>query len=645
MARDVGALLSDASVLAVLCMASEWPRRLFRAATVPIGWKGLLERSDGGRRRIAAGEEPDAQERDTLFLVREGTMRFTFGIGSCRTSDGHEISGVCEVEARIGDGEDELAGARRAFMGRGIPLRAGELGAEFAAKGGADAVQSRIRGASASEIMEEERGRDVRAPLIERMGGFLFDAGLHLASARLAPTSETYNRQKALERETRERLERMATRDALEQAALEATRRRMEQLRGLLNGVPTESEKSAQGNASASTDDVAAGDTSTTTSAAAEWSIKLAAMSPTERSRVLENLWRISPSRRKARSIVVVAGGECLWIDPQRSDSISRRVTIPDQLGPLRSVSYDVGEDCLLIGAALGVWVVGARDGELMGSYRVSQVERSRTGFNAAIVVERRVVATHSHLGCWSWRVGDPGDARCLFSPGETGAKSVRGLTHLDRGFVLAADDSLRVHDGSGEARGVVRIPGELRGTTDVMTRMAVTDEGARLVSGVSPPSIMATRVSRSPGSSGGAAAILCACVHEGAVYVGTGQGLVLAYRPQDGEPWSLVRRGVEPVESVLVRRWGDVLEVVLAAGSQGIIGVYPQQDVVCPMLTADVSLRRVWAADDVMVAVSDARDRLYVMSGNSPERMGREVPIGRWVGRSVQDVSVVASE
>jgi len=52
--------------------------------------------------------------------------------------------------------------------------------------------------------------------------------------------------------------------------------------------------------------------------------------------------------------------------------------------------------------------------------------------------------------------------------------------------------------------------------------------------------------------------------------------------------------------------------------------------------------VRRASACDDVVVALNDARDRLIVLNANWPGRAVREVPVGRWSGRSVQDAALV---
>jgi hypothetical protein len=63
---------------------------------------------------------------------------------------------------------------------------------------------------------------------------------------------------------------------------------------------------------------------------------------------------------------------------------------------------------------------------------------------------------------------------------------------------------------------------------------------------------------------------------------------------------------------------------------------------VISRVLDGNAAMRRVWAADDIVVGLNDRRDRLIVMNSNSPERVGREVSLARLLGSSIQDACLV---
>jgi hypothetical protein len=92
----------------------------------------------------------------------------------------------------------------------------------------------------------------------------------------------------------------------------------------------------------------------------------------------------------------------------------------------------------------------------------------------------------------------------------------------------------------------------------------------------------------------------------------------------------------------VQARRWDDLVELVIPAGAEGVHGVYAEEGMVSRLLEAPVPVRRVWACDDVLMALADQRDRLIVLNGSMPARTGREVPIARLLGRSVHDACLV---
>ena len=61
-------------------------------------------------------------------------------------------------------------------------------------------------------------------------------------------------------------------------------------------------------------------------------------------------------------------------------------------------------------------------------------------------------------------------------------------------------------------------------------------------------------------------------------------------------------------------------------------------------LMESTVPIRRVWASDDLLVALSENRDRLLVMTQDAPDRRGREIPIGRMLGRSIQDATIITT-
>ena len=142
-------------------------------------------------------------------------------------------------------------------------------------------------------------------------------------------------------------------------------------------------------------------------------------LSPPERTRLLENLWRITPNRRVARHIVAVAGRECLWLDPERPAEIAHRLTLDERLGALRSAVWDEVGGVLLIGAASGLWSLDADGRQEPQAYAAIVDQPPRTGFNSAAQIGNTLFGTHSELGCWMWDVSEPAAATPLLQPAQ----------------------------------------------------------------------------------------------------------------------------------------------------------------------------------------------------------------------------------
>jgi hypothetical protein len=278
---------------------------------------------------------------------------------------------------------------------------------------------------------------------------------------------------------------------------------------------------------------------------------------------------------------------------------VPRRMTLPDDLGGLRSVSCDAQRSWLLVGAARGVWALKAADGEIVGRFEVPGAEQPRTGFNAAILAGDTLLATHSQLGAWRWPLASPGAPQAFLRPVDDQPKSIRCLLSVGAERVaLAAEDAILVFNAAGE-------------------KLA------------------------EHGCTGGEVSSLA--VLDGVLYVGTARGMVLRDRLDGGmEAWEVLHRGSTPIESLQVRRWSDLIEVVVPAGPLGVRGLYPDEGLVTELLPAAHPIRRAWVADDVIVALNESRDRLFVANANTPARAAREVAVSRLVSRSIQDACIV---
>jgi hypothetical protein len=575
MSRDTLRRLADPTVVALRIDGAAWPRALLSGTVIPHGWMGLVQRRDGTRRLVPASEDPRPGDDDQVLLVRYRAITVPLMAEDERASCGNLVSGACELLVRWEAREDDLAALSRALLSE-AELTLDDLAKAVADAGGRTALREFIRATPAARLVRD----DLRASLLEvlrkQLKRFLFDSGLVLERvAKLDLDSESLAAREALDRATARRVERIRAREKIEAASLAATKRRLGDLTGVLEKLKA-----------------AADDDQT------QWHELLPALSPGERGRLLENLWRITPDRHVAAAIAVVAGNDCLWLDPADPEQLGRRIALGAELGGLRSVGFSPPKRWLLVGAASGVWAIDADSGETRARFAVPDVEPPRTGFNAAVIVGNRLYATHSQLGCWSWSLEDPADARPILEPSEGVPKRIRAVVAADDGCLLfAADDC--VHSYEPES-------GEL--------------------------SVLGC----------GTDVIHCMAALGGKLFVGTGDAKLFRVDIKHPDDWWLVQRMPTTIESVRARRWDDLIELVVPAGPRGVSGIFDTEGVVISLLESATPIRRAWACDDLVVGLNQLRDRLVVMNANLPDRVGREARIARLTGQPIQDACIV---
>ena len=579
MSRDVRERLSDATVVALCVDGGEWPRGLLSEYPIPDKWMGLVIAADGRRRYVPAGEDPRCERGQKLLLVRNSPVAVPVSVADATAADGHAVSAACDLLLRWEAREDDLAAMQRTLLGEG------ELSLDALAKaavnaGSEAALRDYVRNNEAGVLVEDDQRGALLDHFREALKRFAFDCGCGLERVDgVQFESESYRRTVAVETETRRRVERLQAAEMVEQAQFAATKRRLDDLGDLL----------------AKLESAAAGDDST------QWHQLLPALSPADRGKLLENLWRITPDRHAAEAIVVVAGRECIWLSVTEPELIARRVALGDELGGLRSVAFCESRNWLLVGAALGVWALDATSGEVAAKFIVPDVDMPRTGFNAAVVAGERLYATSSELGCQSWALDDPNDVRGHLVPEDGVPKRVRAVVAADGGGVYFAGDDC-VYAIKPEAADV-----QVLGTAeDTIYSLAALGEK---------------------------------------IYVGCGDGRVFRIDPRYPDDWWLVYRTNDAIETIQARRWTDLVELVVPAGSHGICGIYDEQQVTTQLLESPTAIRRAWACDDLVVGLNNLRDRLIVMNANLPARTGRQAHLARLTSQTIQDACIVTRD
>lgn len=587
MSRDVLTRLSEPALVAISLRGANWPRGLINSTPIPDAWMGLIEHRDGRRKFVPAGDSPRLDDEDSLLLVRNRPMIVPLDVRDGVSSDGHGVDASCEILLRWNAREDDLAALSRSLVASESTgeLTLDRLAARVADAGGRLGLQQHLKTVEAAQLVQQDTRLAAFDAIKARLARLCFESGAVVEQiTKLACASRTLVAHESRRRQADERMQQIKAREEVEQAALAATQRRMGELSGILEkmkGLASERE-------------------------GLRWHDLLPSLAPVERGRLLENLWRVAPDSRKTTAICVVAGFECIWLDPQSPERIMRRIALPMDLGGLRSIFYEPQRDCLLVGAATGVWGLRAADGGVLNKFAVPNPPQTKTGFNAVTVARERLVATHSQLGVWDWEFSTQPQAnganggQCLFTPVGGIPRTIRCATALPDGRVLfAADDCVHIANLSA----------------NLVESLAAVDD-----------------------------TIHALAIDGNDLYIGTADGkiLMLAINQPD-DCWS-VYRATGAIESLVVRRWNDLVELVAAAGSAGVVSIYAEQNVVSRLLEGATSLRRAWASDDIVVGLNDRRDRLIVMNSALPERSGRVASLARMLGSSIQDACLVTA-
>jgi hypothetical protein len=109
-----------------------------------------------------------------------------------------------------------------------------------------------------------------------------------------------------------------------------------------------------------------------------------------------------------------VAGPSLIAI-PNEDSPVPKLIPLPAELGPLRSISPGVDGE-LLVGCRGGVMRVDPESPEKAMLFQDPRMA-SQLGFNAAILVENCIWATHGEAGLVAWQLNDPAAPQIAVRP------------------------------------------------------------------------------------------------------------------------------------------------------------------------------------------------------------------------------------
>lgn len=580
-------LLSEASpeILAWIVPGGRLFSWMCRSILIPAGWAALGFRKGQDPLLVGSGKPYEDNDTQDLMFVRSGPVRCTVDAADLRSSDSYTFTGSIEVAVRVIEDPAELGAFRRTLVGSSEIVRRTDLQRHLQWELHKVLVEIASRH-TADELLGTVDSAEVHKQVETRLGGLFLAGGLSLDGPIGlhfdSPAYRDFRRQQAnLESRNRH----VAARTRIQEALAQAQRERLSHITDLLEHL----EKAAEKRGDLSVADL------------------LRTFSESERAEMYAALWHLSQPARKAGQIAAVSGQELLLFSPDDLTRPGQRISLPDSLGPLRSVSVDdlsLEARLVMVGARLGVHLVDYAAGEVVDSLSASELDVGldlRGGVNAAAMGEHRVYATHSELGLLAWPRG-------MFSPPvekmlpevTAGADTVRCARFAEGYLWFSVDEEIWAQPDDGSSAKPTLYPGARERVS------ALTVAG-------------------------------------GVLYAGTVCGQVLAWDVGDPDTARPVRGASgNPVESLAVLDNGAVDHLLIADRENALQAMVVEDSYTRRYESGNVPVRRAAVADDLFVAMNDNRDRLFAWRPNDPAKPVSVLIVPHLTGNTIQDLCVI---
>lgn len=581
-------LLTEASpeILAWVVPGGRLFSWMCRSILIPAGWAALGRRIGQDPLLVGAGKSYEDDNTEDVLFIRSGPVRCSVEAADLRSADGYTCNGSIEVGVRVMEDSSELSAFRRTVVGSSEIVRRMDLQRHLQWE-----LHKVLAGLAGRHNAEELLGRvdaaEVRRVLEEHLGGIALSSGLSLDGPAVvhfdSPAYREYRRQQAtLESRNRH----VAARTRIQQALAQAQKERLSHITEILQHLQAATE---------SRTDLSVVDL-------------LRTFGESERAEMYAALWHLAQPSRKTRHVAAVSGQDVLLFTPDDLKADPRRLSLPDELGPLRSVNVDarsLDAQLLMVGARLGVHLVDWNSGAVVDSLSAAELDSGIDilgGVNAVAMSDYRIYATHSELGLLGWP---------------------RGM------FAAPVEKMLpEVTSGADTVRGARFVEGQLWFSVDEEV-WCQPEEGLSACK----PTLYAGARER----------ISALTLSGGLLYAGTVCGQVLVW--EIGEPDSArVIRGASgnPVESLAVLDNGAVDHLLIADRGNALQALVVEDSYIRRYESGSTPVRRAAVAEDVLVAMNDNRDRLIAWDPRDPSNPAAMVIVPHLTGSTIQDLCIV---
>jgi hypothetical protein len=564
-------------------IASLWPAdRVFstfkRTFSVPTGWMVLAMRASGQASLFSAGAAVERGDITELLLIRAQPIQLDITYDDVPSSDKYTCTANVRIWVRFLNDSGDLASFRATVLGSQDKADAATL-KRYLEWPMHGAITAFAEKRPAADLVDGKDAEALSALLDDRLEPALFGGGMQLYQ----PAQASFACEKL--DAVRDATAHVTMRRELDDVLAEARAQQLEHLATCLEQLQALRAKTPD--------------------------VPLAALirtfEPSQRGQLYDALWSLQSGVDVTQWIAMVAGRDLMCFDPKMPDAAARHVPIQGPPGALRSVRTHQtaeGERLLLLGAARGVYVVGVDDLKVRRAYTFPPPTQKplRGGVNAATATSNYLFATHSEVGLTAWAINQPDAPMFLFKPWTEVARAVRRVQVAAEHVIFTADSR------------VIACP------VDDLSEASVREFRA------------------------GSGRILALHAVDRDLYAADEVGDVWHWRlDQPGRGKRLLAGNGSPIESLKHVVIAGVEHLVFAERGTPALQAMPVGDTYIQRFsTGDYPVRRCAVAPDLLVAVTDGRDRLLCWHPHDAKQPYATVPVTAQTGHLIQDVWLV---
>lgn len=553
---------------------------LNRQLTLPISCVAMVW-SEAGQPTVAqAGQPIESHGIRELLFVRTVPFALDYDVDDLASADGYAVSASVKLPVHVVPDRAELAAFRKAILGSSNEVSVGHL-RQHCEEAVRAALTAFAKARDAGELVSAATWSECDAVLAEHLKPVGFASGLALGlDPRVSFDSVAYAAScRELEAEEQRRKRREAD-GQLRAAAAKARQEHLAELGTLLEQVKRMAGENP---------DLAAADLIKT-------------FDPAQRGTLYEGLVALHQPTRRTEAILVIAGDEMIWLDPNHLSRPTRRQGLASDIGPLRSVrlACHEGKPVLLVGARRGVHMVD-HDTGLRQTYALDTEAEPRGGVNAAVIVGEHLYATHSEVGLVRWELAKPDSQKQCLADVTGGATAVRDVQLDDAGGLWFSVDH-KVVGWSPDTE--------------------------------APPMLLPVPT-----------AITALLVADGFIHAGLDNGRIVRWVVGDPAEMETLRSPTGNAVCSLDWIAGGGIPRLLISDGRPHLDLQVVDDAYLGEYRSEDKLRWGFATEDWIVGVNDRRDQLLTWRLDSPKRPAASVSVGRLCGRSIQDVALLPAD